>query len=1483
MATVTQTKLVGFGYGNKSNYSATTYANHIWFDPTNKQILLNGIEYIPKNLSELVNDGGFLTSANFKIENTATTAVKKITIGSYSGQFYTYDVGVNGNMVLAGSTSSNANTGATFRKLVEADIPALSIGKITNLQSTLDTKLSSITKSMVENVLTGNITSHTHFAISTEGDNRSVATTPNDYYNNFVYKGLKSNSIIGSPSGDYYSYLLGLRGWSDSSGGHSHELAFNNSGVFRRSGATTEWGNWYKLLDSGNYTTYAATKDHTHTFASITSKPTTLSGYGITDAMYFYTTDDSSYVAARFNDKALAQKAASTYIEFWQGSGWFNLMAGKFITNGGTSAHFLKGDGSLDSNTYALASDLSKYLPLTGGTLTGSLTLRDIYITSTASEFPSHYYHKLYSDTDFSVYEHFGTNSDRNKVTYGKFRFYDGNGSYKTLVIGGDGTFKWNGTNVSLEGHTHSYLPLTGGTLSGALTCNGDYINMNNDSGSRGYRGFFNQSAAEDRASGSHIFMGGGGYALGTNAVSIGYQAFAGIRNKDSDSGTYPYIHWQWFPTEKFTVNTTSSALGGGEFYGYPLLPNETVEWEIGGQKNSYQNTSAYKEVLVVVKDSDDGTLVFGGKTSLPYRASKTLIAEKYIVGSGEYLKKIDEYTINDAKYYQVIIYTWNATAFPTSYDFTQQVKVMCATKVNNSNYNGASSYASGYSSVASGYSSVASGQYSVASGYSSVASGNSSVASGSYSVASGYSSVASGDFSVVLARNGETQSSYQTIIGRYNAKVAGLFIIGNGSSSARSNALVVDESGNVTAKYFSGYANAVGGEGFKIYPENTNQINFGGTGSDTTIVFGAASKDSRSVPTTYKFGANGDATIVGNLLGMGAAARLDLSSLSTNGVWSVNTSGFPTNDGGLGDKVSYKFGTLLCFSSITGSSSTIQIYQPHKAEGWWIRNSYDSVNQFTAWKQIAFTDSSITGNAATATKLQTAQTLWGNSFDGTAGVSGSLTFLASNETQNSSHGMRIGSTYGGFIGFSKVFGMEGVGNFTGISLGWGANPETDNASVRINANIFTYKTYPVLHSNNFNDYVPTKTGSGASGTWDISVSGNAATATTATAASTATTASKLTDLTTTDNATNTDTWRKVWFSRNDGVTGRPSLSSNLAYQVSTNTLKVGNLSSVGDIAFSEKGKSVGTSAMPIGSLYASTIDSGTDEILQIGASGQSGISVLTDGKVIVGGSQTSSWKLKVEGSIYSQSGGITSGDGFIKLGSSDSYVLLGGGGHKAVGDFATSALATANANGLMSSAMFNAKFVDSVGVKQGLTTTSIDGKVEVLSRSIYIRPHNANVGGDYASVEGRLDVAIPNATTQYDGSMSYTDKRKLDKMPDTVFGIELDIDDASTASISARFGDYKIGGKDATLSDVDTIQKNNHYITLISFNITNDELKNKLQNRLVKFGYSSKDNATYQTMRLLQSNFDGSLLYIEYIHTETQYNITFDCIWELY
>lgn len=53
----------------------------------------------------------------------------------------------------------------------------------------------------------------------------------------------------------------------------------------------------------------------------------------------------------------------------------------------------------------------------------------------------------------------------------------------------------------------------------------------------------------------------------------------------------------------------------------------------------------------------------------------------------------------------------------------------------------------------------------------------------------------------------------------------------------------------------------------------------------------------------------------------------------------------------------------------------------------------YKNTTDWQAWKQLAFTDSDITGNAASATKLAKARSFWGNSFDGTGDVTGSIAF----------------------------------------------------------------------------------------------------------------------------------------------------------------------------------------------------------------------------------------------------------------------------------------------------------------------------------------------------------------------------------------------------------------------------------------------------------------------------------------------------------
>jgi hypothetical protein len=93
---------------------------------------------------------------------------------------------------------------------------------------------------------------HTHTYIVTPGDYRSTATKTSDYKNKIYFWGLKTNSVIGSPSTDSYSYVLGLMGWPDTSGGKSHEFAFNDTGIFHRTGNNNDtWNAWDQMLSAG--------------------------------------------------------------------------------------------------------------------------------------------------------------------------------------------------------------------------------------------------------------------------------------------------------------------------------------------------------------------------------------------------------------------------------------------------------------------------------------------------------------------------------------------------------------------------------------------------------------------------------------------------------------------------------------------------------------------------------------------------------------------------------------------------------------------------------------------------------------------------------------------------------------------------------------------------------------------------------------------------------------------------------------------------------------------------------------------------------------------------------------------------------------------------------------------------------------------------------------------------------------------------------
>jgi hypothetical protein len=380
--------------------------------------------------------------------------------------------------------------------------------------------------------------SHTHSKLVTEGDNRNNNTTPDLYKNSLIFRGLKYSNKINSPASSTYSYLLGLRGWSDKSGGGAHELAFNDVGIQRRNSTSTSdaWGNWKTLLDSENFTTFvttnaigAAPSEHSHAYLPLT-------GGTVTGPIEFNT----GTLNNNYNEGVRITAAANNWAGITFGStglagaptnGWFAAKnpSGQFIITPDNSSNTTgltlnkNGDALWRNNkiyhagnlTSLPASDVydwakaatkpsysfSEITPgnATIGDGTNSINLR------TSSSWASSIYHQTAADeaviflnkgkevsgtanyTTSWIFA-YGTPSERPAwntltpalqikgacVAINKLIGSKTGGAYNLDVNGSANavTLYENGTRVSVEGHTHAYLPTAGGTMTGTITMN---------------------------------------------------------------------------------------------------------------------------------------------------------------------------------------------------------------------------------------------------------------------------------------------------------------------------------------------------------------------------------------------------------------------------------------------------------------------------------------------------------------------------------------------------------------------------------------------------------------------------------------------------------------------------------------------------------------------------------------------------------------------------------------------------------------------------------------------------------------------------------------------------------------------------------------------------------------------------------------------------------------------------------------------------
>lgn len=93
---------------------------------------------------------------------------------------------------------------------------------------------------------------HGHSYLKGWSDTRAAATTPNDYNGLFKVVGIKTaGTTLGltSTQAGSYATIIGWRGWGDSSGGYSWEIASTDKNrLYVRSGSTTSWNNGWNQI-----------------------------------------------------------------------------------------------------------------------------------------------------------------------------------------------------------------------------------------------------------------------------------------------------------------------------------------------------------------------------------------------------------------------------------------------------------------------------------------------------------------------------------------------------------------------------------------------------------------------------------------------------------------------------------------------------------------------------------------------------------------------------------------------------------------------------------------------------------------------------------------------------------------------------------------------------------------------------------------------------------------------------------------------------------------------------------------------------------------------------------------------------------------------------------------------------------------------------------------------------------------------------------
>ena len=288
-----------------------------------------------------------------------------------------------------------------------------------------------------------------------------------------------------------------------------------------------------------------------------------------------------------------------------------------------------------------------------------------------------------------------------------------------------------------------------------------------------------------------------------------------------------------------------------------------------------------------------------------------------------------------------------------------------------------------------------------------------------------------------------------------------------------------------------TGGANATGTWGISISGNAATATTASNVNNGTLSLGVSGTGLSGSASFTANQSGNSTFTVTSNATNANTASTIvarDASGNFSAGTITATLSGSATSAGSVSNSVTFNNGGSggASGSTFNGSGALTVSYNTVGAP------STTGTNASGTW------GINVTGNAATAT---TATNQSGGTVNATTGAfSGSLTGTAA---LFSGQG-RFSGWYSSGSGLAVEVGISGTEGYV-ISYN-----RTSSAYADLQLNGTNIKLVPqggsltgpsgnvILHAGNYNSYAPTLTGGGASGTWGISISGNAATATTA-------------------------------------------------------------------------------------------------------------------------------------------------------------------------------------------------------------------------------------------------------------------------------------------------------------------------------------------------------------------------------------------------